>query len=548
MATAAVPVVRAVDKRVPAGDIVRGLISTEMVFGVVGPVGSGTSEVAEALEEFLDRAGYEAKILKARDVITAWAAVNEIAIPTCPKMAQTQALQDAGDRLRFDTRDNAAVALRLIRDVRSNRAGSKGEHVQAEKAVEPDDKLRAYVLDSLRNPAEIDLLRHLYQQSFCLIGVVCDEETREVRLADKYRDAGKEVIEKFMARDEKAAEKHGQQVAETFHHADFFVDNSAPRYIETVGGAKNENPDWTVLDELGRLVDILTHARVVRPRANEFAMYHAHGAKMRSACLSRQVGAALMDSGGNVVSTGTNEVPRAGGGVYGGVFAEFTDSDPDPEADHRCAFSGGYCRNTREQNAIIEDLFNTVEELKGISLTQDLKNRFRKTRIGQLMEYSRSIHAEMDTLLSAARQGCSTVGARLFVTTFPCHNCARHIVTAGVDEVQFIEPFLKSKALSLHGDSITTSKTGWVPPSSLDTNDSAKSLPNRRVLFRPFTGVAPRLYRRAFYKDRELKDGINGDLLKVFPERDGTGADQVMRQSYAQVEARLISTLDPREL
>jgi deoxycytidylate deaminase len=49
----------------------------------------------------------------------------------------------------------------------------------------------------------------------------------------------------------------------------------------------------------------------------ETAMSHADGAARRSACLSRQVGAALVDARGGLVSTGANEVPRAGGGVYG---------------------------------------------------------------------------------------------------------------------------------------------------------------------------------------------------------------------------------------
>jgi pantothenate kinase-related protein Tda10 len=55
-----------------AYDLVSRLVSRELVFGVVGPVGSGTSEVAEALESFLDKAGYVAVTLKARDVITSW--------------------------------------------------------------------------------------------------------------------------------------------------------------------------------------------------------------------------------------------------------------------------------------------------------------------------------------------------------------------------------------------------------------------------------------------------------------------------------------------
>ena len=69
----------------------------------------------------------------------------------------------------------------------------------------------------------------------------------------------------------------------------------------------------------------------------------------------------------------------------------------------------------------------------------------------------------MDALLSAARSGAKTGGTRLYVTTFPCHNCARHIVSAGVGEVRTFEPYLKSQAIPLHGDAIVTNPKDWKP-------------------------------------------------------------------------------------
>lgn len=45
-------------------------------------------------------------------------------------------------------------------------------------------------------------------------------------------------------------------------------------------------------------------------------------------------------------------------------------------------------------------------------------------------------------------------GATLYSTTFPCHNCARHIVGAGIARVVFVEPYTKSRAEQLHSDSI----------------------------------------------------------------------------------------------
>jgi len=536
MATNAAPKVerQTTVRRTASQTTVRELASNEFIFGVVGPVGSGTSEIAEALQSLLKIRGYQAKILKARDIISAWAANQGHPIPAGPKLAETEALQNSGDQLREQTGDNAAVALRLISAIRVERARQLGLTVDKGKPIEPDGKNRAFILDSLRHPHEVALLRRVYQDAFCLIGIVCDEAERSRRLREeKYRDAGADALEKLMRRDENAPEKHGQKVADTFHLADFFVDNTVRRFAVKPGGKKEENAEWNVPDQLGRLIDVLNHSRIVRPRPNEVGMFHAYGARMRSSCLSRQVGAALLDEKGNVIATGTNEVPRAGGGVYGGRFEQGSASDPHPDHDFRCVVHNGYCSNNREQNAIIRSLLSEIDEFKTLGTSDDLIKRIRKTRIGQLIEFSRSVHAEMDALLSAARQGVSTAGTRLFVTTFPCHNCARHIVAAGVDEVHFIEPYLKSKALPLHGDAITTDEKNWLPPSA---GHSGK---HPRVLFRPFTGVAPRLFRRAFYKDRDLKDDYTGDMKAAFGPADGHATFDTLRVSYAQVEARL---------
>ena len=324
-----------------------------------------------------------------------------------------------------------------------------------------------------------------------------------------------------MERDADATEKHGQHVADAFHLSDYFVDNTVDR---TKNG--NANPDWDVVENLSRLVKLLTHSDLVRPTVAETAMHHAYSAQMQSACLSRQVGAALVDISGNIVATGTNEVPKAGGGVYGESF----DKEP---ADARCGMftepGERFCRNTRQQNEIIEELLESILELRQIEplRKREVALQLRGTRIGRLLEFSRSVHAEMDALLSAARKSVSPSGSRLFVTTFPCHYCARHIVASGVDEVQYIEPYPKSQALNLHKDAIVVEHTGWLPPSKGGS----------KVLFRPFSGIAPQLYKRAFMKDRELKNKQTGDMLIQSP--DWGTPWHLPRVSYVQMEAQL---------
>ncbi|HRW60539.1 MAG TPA: anti-phage dCTP deaminase, partial [Defluviicoccus sp.] len=490
-----------------------------------------------AVKALLADSGYDTTILKARNFIETAAPRMSIDVPRTPKLKQSRALQDAGDKIRESSQDNAAVAVGLVHLIRSTRAGKQNAEATPGSVIEPDGTKRAYILDSLRHPHEVALLRRVYQDAFCLVGVFCHEEERAKRLReDKFRDASAVDIQKFMDRDENAPEAHGQRVADTFHLADYFVDNTVDRFKQ-MGSVREENKEWDVPDQLGRLVDILTHSKIVRPRPSEVGMFHAYGARMRSSCLSRQVGAALMDRSGDLVATGTNEVPRAGGGIYGGVLAETATGELSPERDFRCFVHNGYCSNTRVQNDIIEDLFNSIAELAHITMNDNLRKRVRKTRIGQLLEFSRAVHAEMDALLSAARIGASTADTRLFVTTFPCHSCARHIVSAGVVEVQYIEPYLKSQAIPLHGDAIVTNPKTWNRPVSGEPLSASGETPN--VLFRPFIGVAPRLYRRAFLKDRNLKDNLTGNMVTDFASADGHAVNETLRVSYAQVEAKL---------
>ncbi len=435
--------------------------------------------------------------------------------------------------------DSAEVARAVLRQIAQSRAIATGQEYVERTAVMPDDKKRAYLIDSIRHPAEVRLLRRTYAYSFALIGVVCEEAEREKRILGKYftdperlKQGNKERVRTFMSRDaDDTINTHGQHVIDAFFEADFFVDNTA----------SDPTDAGQLLDEsLARLVSIISHDRVVRPSIEETAMHHAHSARVRSACMSRQVGAALVGSDGTVISTGSNEVPRAGGGVYGENFS--TDSIVE---DDRCVFRGTpSCSSNTEQNKIIDELIKSVPELALIEDKIKLSAIIRKTRLGQLIEFSRAVHAEMDALLSAGRNGNSTIGTRLFVTTFPCHYCARHIVSAGVYELQYIEPYPKSLAVHLHSDSIEVDPSKWVPPErrSLRQEFRAEGVIEQRknpgkVLFHPFVGVAPRLYGRAFEETWRLKNKITGAFEPAAPEWGDDWAP--FTEAYPELEAAL---------
>ncbi|MBF0460942.1 MAG: cytidine deaminase [Magnetococcales bacterium] len=515
-------------------DIVKGHFSNELVFGVVGFAGSGSSTIAVQMKALLEseqlRGGsFVVCVIKTRSLLRTWAENNRIEFDNNideESIDSVVALQNLGNRLREHHEDAAAAARLLIEEIRKERAAATNTNYPTPHPVMPDGTRRAYILDSIKHPAEVELLRKVYGNSFALIGVVCDEEIKQKRLHSKFTGSGIKQIDAFMKDDFKSIHPFGQRVGKTFYLADFYVDNSVERTAE------HPDKNWEVSEVLSRLIKIVTHTEIVRPDAHETAMYFADCARLSSACLSRQVGAALVDANGSLVATGTNETPRAGGGVYGESFLPEKD-------DYRCAFhpkpGRKHCHNNEQQQQIIDEVLKKfIDSFPGLQdKREEIKDILQSSRIGGLVEFSRAIHAEMDALLSAARQGVSPKGARLFVTTFPCHYCARHIVTAGVDEVQFIEPYPKSKALELHDDAITTRRLEWTPPSA----------GGNQVLFTPFTGVAPQLYRRAFMKDRDLKDDATG--TKRIGEPDWGSPWETTKLSYPELELAIMPIQEP---
>jgi cytidine deaminase len=223
-------------------------------------------------------------------------------------------------------------------------------------------------------------------------------------------------------------------------------------------------------------------------------MYLAKSASLRSLDLSRQVGAAIFSEDNTVISLGSNEVPKAGGGTY-------WTSDGDARD-----FRKGYDPNELNKREVFADLIKRLLEDEFLSAELlDLKTphlvvekllnlkegaSYKESRVMDIIEYGRIIHAEMSAICDAARNGQSIRGGVLYSTTFPCHLCAKHIVASGIAEVVYLEPYPKSYAMNLHSDSISL------------TQEADK------VRFRPFMGVSPTRYRDLFEKGkRKTREG-----------------------------------------
>lgn len=501
------------------GTNVDGAKSNDLVFAVTGYVGAGASLVVTALAEKLRIAGYTPKTIKMSRLIST--ALKKLGKPIDPdvddRLTRTERLQDAGDQLRGEHGKTfvAGLGIREIHRLREEAGDGKGKQPLA------------FILDSLKHPEEVRALRSVYVNGFYLISVVVHPVNRRKRLELKYKGAPPEQLRKLIGRDEAdSKEDHGQQVRKTLHLGDFFVSNDVD---ESAHHQTEELAAAPLSDALERFVKIVLRRGVVRPTKQERGMYEAWAASLRSACLSRQVGAAILDVRGELLSTGTNDVPKRGGGLY---------QDDDGDHDHRCyrwteRSEQPQCHNDATKADIYDQLFKALGELLIVDAdAARVRAAVERTRIKDLIEFSRAVHAEMDALVGVARNGGQSCrGGSLYCTTYPCHNCARHIVAAGIHEVFYIEPYTKSMATDLHRDSIVDATATH---GGRDTH----------VNFQLFSGVAPRRFARLFEKRSELKnaDGIYQGMSPV-----GTHQDPVLTQTFYDFERNIAARIDQIE-
>jgi deoxycytidylate deaminase len=458
--------------------------SSELFFGLVGAVGTDLAKVTDHLESLLGDFDYEMHQLRLADALKEFEPFNTTTLKESPADEYIQSHMDAGDELRERTGRTDALCVLALQAVAKLRASSTRKN-----------RRRAFVFRSIKNPGELDLLRSVYGDSFYLIAAYASHEKRKQALSIRIaKSRGESPSERFfgqaedlMWRDQSGPDKKmGQLVSKVFHHADVFVDAT---------------DDEKLKHSLERFFGLIFGDTLQTPSQAEYAMFAAQAAALRSSELGRQVGACIANQHGEVIAMGTNEVPKAGGGLYW----------PGDKPDMR-QFHLGTDSNDEQKRGLIIDTLNRLREAGWLadsyrdktgedlaSLAMDKNPVFgRDSRISNLIEFGRAVHGEMAALTDAARRGVSVEGCSMYVTTFPCHLCARHIIAAGITRVIYVEPYPKSMTAELYLDSV-----------SVETEDA-----NKTVSFVPFVGVSPKQYLRLF-EAGDRKNPLTGQVLKL---------------------------------
>lgn len=235
-------------------------IAATMIIGLTGKNGSGKGEVAE----FLKSRGFAYYSLS-----------DEIRVEMKEKGVEV-------------TRDNLIQFANKLRN-------ENGPSYLAEKIMRRLSPDKNYVVDSIRNPFEVEELRK--RSDFHLISVTAEPKTRFERLKNRGRESDPTEYKKFLeidAKEASSADPSTQQMDRTHDMADAVVEN-----------------DTTLEDLHNKVKDILRILAMStkRPDWDEYFMGIAQMVAMRSNCIKRKV-AAVVVKDQRIIATGYNGTPR----------------------------------------------------------------------------------------------------------------------------------------------------------------------------------------------------------------------------------------------
>jgi deoxycytidylate deaminase len=472
------------------GATTAGPVFSELVFAFVYPVGTNPDPVISLFQNHLGQYDYKSHNFRISEHLRSLKI--GVSFDDTTRYGVADALIKAGNEARKIAKDDGILAVMAVTDIASRREVDEQQRPIANPRT-------AHLVRSLKRPEEVALFREVYRSGFYLVGIASDEDsqieylTHEIGMTDVQ-------AKDLMERDQNEQLPNGQRTRDTFCLADVFIEATEKQYKSQVD----------------RFLELVFGHPFKTPSREEHAMFLAYASAARSAQLGRQVGAAIATPEGEVLAVGMNEVPSRRGGVY-------WEGDADDRRDHKREIDS----NAEQRGLIVEsicakltadvisapaisELINRLLRRKGadaqlVTTAEEVRTELvvaeqssvidcdlaysaiESSELRSITEYGRAVHGEMDAITTCARLGIAVRGCYMYVTTFPCHNCTRHIIAAGIKRVYYVEPYPKSKARDLHSDAICF--------------DEKKAEESGLIPFLPFVGVGPRRYLDFFSLD-----------------------------------------------
>lgn len=356
------------------------------IIGLTGAFGSGTSFISE---HFFVSIGYKkcslSQVLK-----------DEYKAQKGSDFSCRQELQEFGNDLR---KSDPSILARLI----------------DESIICKDDKSN-FVIESIRNPAEIQYFRERYPE-FILIGIFADYEVRWERVKNVYHNS-KDTFDKDEQKDKGTFEpKYGQKISDCFFESDLILSNNA--FIHDMNEAYKD-----MRKKIDGYLMALDDPANSNPTLKETLMAAAYTSGRRSRCMKRKVGAIIADKYDRIISSGFNGVPK-------GL--------------RECKPSFGTCYRDIKRKSIAEKICN--ETCLGADGSDEFESVVRKNV--KLLELCRALHGEESAIMNLVGRSADLDSSTIYVTTYPCNLCANKIVQAGIKNVVYFEPYPVEEAKAI---------------------------------------------------------------------------------------------------
>ena len=393
-----------------------------LVIGLTGPIGSGCSEMAKQLVT----CDNNFKLFKISD---------DIKLELEPDKSKWQELKkDADWRAKQQLRGN----------FRRKQTEDRNCRYWVDKILKRIDEANIddapLVIDGIRNYRELEEFRREFY-NFFLVAVCAEQNERWERIREKeYSVQGFDNFLQFNRDDLKdRGDGHpwGQTVQKCVNQADyvFFNNEQLLTPIKVGQPAPSSSRIQALLTkEIKKFLPPMEGTKnSYGPSPHELQMASAYALSDASSCQKRHVGAVItINRNGRElpVSMGYNENPcgaatcadngdcKKDGRIYD-FFARISD---DANLALHCPNCG-----TKHEKPSVETLCDCEDYLK---------TWFWPTRG---MEYCTAIHAEERAILSLGDR--SADGGKMYVTTFPCFQCARIILDVGIKEVIYLEAY-----------------------------------------------------------------------------------------------------------
>ena len=238
-------------------------------------------------------------------------------------------LQSRGKEL---TRENLIRAGNELR-------GQFGASILAQRILAKTRDNGHYVIDSIRNPAEVEALRS--GGYFRLLNVEADPQLRFERIQERNRESDPQTYDDFLALEEReaAGDVNSQNLVAVETLADHTLENNGT--IEEL----HEGIDALLLQLL---------KEVPRPGWDQYFMDIARVAASRSNCIKRKV-AAIIVRDKRIISTGYNGTPRGTRNCNEGGCPRCNSLAPSGTNLGECFCSHG------EENAIVQAAYHGAQ-------------------------------------------------------------------------------------------------------------------------------------------------------------------------------------------